>query len=308
MILDATSNEMVVRKIYPNFKYEKISVRTKESINIYQLSNKNITKDYLEDKEKREILINGIAEISANYKKVGLITYQSLSKEKDFISNFAESLGIENYVHFGNLRGSNDFEDVDCLLVVGRHALSKDGNIEFSNAVFGISDKSSERYHIDKNIRMKDGRVFSINNLMYENYALQSIYEHKSVSETIQAIGRGRIVHGKNKDIFLFSCESLGTDIEITDFFRFEEFFEESIFGKVGEDRIKNIESIDIRNKELAKLLIEIFPNFDGNMNNYVKNNKIEILEELKSIGFVNDPSKTKTLINSSLKNNEAVH
>lgn len=308
LILDATANEQVVKRTYPNFKFEKISIKSNDNVNIYQLCNKNITKSFLEENHNREVVIKGLCNLIENYENVGLITYKSLKNDENFISNIAESLGIKIYAHFGKLRGSNDFENVDCLLVVGRFSFNENENQKFTEAVFGIHNLSNNRYYADKNVRMKDGRVFKISNLIYENESLQSTYEHKSVSETIQAIGRGRIVHGKEKDIFLFSCESLGTDIEITDFFRFEEFFEESIFGKVGEDRIKNIESIDIRNKELAKLLIEIFPNFDGNMNNYVKNNKIEILEELKSIGFVNDPSKTKTLINSSFKNTEAVH
>lgn len=62
-----------------------------------------------------------------------------------------------------------------------------------------------------------------MSNRCYSDSRVEHVKRHFSNAETIQAIGRARLIHGKPKDVYLFSNESLGADITIADFFRYEE-------------------------------------------------------------------------------------
>ena len=73
---------------------------------------------------------------------------------------------------------------------------------------------------------MKDGRTFKLNTNVADNEFHQAIYDHFSLSETLQAIGRGRPVHGSKKDIYVFSNENLTTNTEVAEFFPYERYFD----------------------------------------------------------------------------------
>ena len=82
-----------------------------------------------------------------------------------------------------------------------------------------------DNHYQDRLVRMKDGSVSSINTSIHNDPDVRAIYDHFSVSETKQAIGRGRLIYGKSKDIYYLSNESIGTDIEITGFIYKEDIF-----------------------------------------------------------------------------------
>lgn len=268
------------------------------------MCNANITKEYLSDEKKRISIINGLKSIASNYENVGLITYKSIDGIENFCEELAAILNIKQYAHFGNLRGLNSLSDVDCLLVVGRSCLPDDVNRKFAEATFNLGSIEYERRHYaDKIVRMKSGEAKALSNLLYGNQMLVAAYEHKSTSETIQAIGRGRPIHGKKKDIFLFSNESLGTDIEITEFFKYEDYFQEPILDESIIRHLLDIGYVEKSRKGLAKVLLEAGLKVSGSIENYVKNHKKEILSELEVNGFI--LSQSKFMVRDMVKFNE---
>ncbi len=298
LILDATANELIINKVYPNYKFVKIAVKSNANVNVYQMENSNITKSYLEDPKKRKTFVTGLKKKIKDYLNVGLISYKCIPGDDEFIERFASELGVKNFMHFGNLRGSNLFENVDCLLIVGRHALPQNSNRKLTEAIFGFGDYCDIRCYSDKPVRLKDGNVVTLNNSIYINAELQAAYEYASVSETIQGVGRGRIVYGCKKDIFLYSSESLGTDIEITNFFKYENYFENCIIDDTYRNFFESLEEIETSNKNLAKILFEAGYKTSGNIINFVKNNKDDIITEIESYGFERHSVNKKILIN----------
>ncbi|WP_081763403.1 BT4734/BF3469 family protein [Imhoffiella purpurea] len=220
LYLDATANEYVVKAVLGDVEYISINARRRDDINIYQLENQNWTKSRLEDQKRRDELLEDLRLIVKRYGSVGLITYKNIPGIKDFDRWLADQLGVKIYGHFGKLRGLNKFDDLDCILIVGRHCLPESEVQNYAHAI--VDSPSFKKEFMDRPLRMKNGEPMSLNNFSFIDARVDSINKHFSCSETMQAIGRGRYYHGKPKDIYIYSNESLGGEIEITDFFRYE--------------------------------------------------------------------------------------
>ncbi|MDP2071504.1 hypothetical protein [Methylotenera sp.] len=303
LILDATANGQVIRKVYPNYKYDKIAVKSNSDINVYQMCNANLTKNHLQNQKNMATLITGFKTIVRKYRNVGLISYKAIKGNENFIESLANELGVSIYAHFGNLRGLNLFEDVDCLLIVGRYSLPQERTQEIAQAVYNVSEFDNiERSYLDVPVRMKSGQAKILNNYVYNNSMLQSIYEQKSIAETIQAVGRGRTIFGEPKDIFLFSNESLGADIEITEFFKYEDYFEKNRLDESTVNKLLDIGYIFINNKNIVKVLKEVNFTSKNKIENYVKNHKDEIISQLKDAGFRLHHEMSKCLVSNILK------
>jgi len=231
LYLDATAHPAVVRRLLPAVQFHRIAVRQHEDVHLFQLSNTTITKGWLEAEQGSNlpILIDGLRKVAAQYKKVGLITYKTVGKDDQFATTLAKAIDAETWAHFGNLRGVNTMQDVDCLLVVGRYSLRMDTMQDYVRAIFGVDTKYDKPIYADQSVRMKDGTTYSLNSLTMMDPWHQIVYDHTSRAETLQAIGRGRPVHGPKKDIYVFSNENLSLDTEVAGFFPFERYFERPV-------------------------------------------------------------------------------
>lgn len=231
--LDATAEEDVVRRVFPNVPFTKIHVKQSDDVKVYQLEGSNVTKQWLSDKKNVEKLVERIASLTSQFTfgtpKIGLITYQAVRDDEDFYQTLAKKIGAQVYGYFGNVRGRNDFADVDFLFVVGRYSSNDIHHERMSQALFK-HDWAGEKSYVDQPIHMTDGSCRSLNSHLHLNHVDRMIYRHCSVSETIQAIGRARLIHGKPKTVYLFSNESLGEDVQISGFFQMSpETFDDQI-------------------------------------------------------------------------------
>lgn len=223
LFLDATANEHIFNMIFPDVKVVNINYRKSEDVKLFQGANFNFTKTWIS--KHYPTLLAGLKKIVGNYQNVGLITYKNLPNQNNFDEFLAKELDVKIFDHFGNVRGSNKFESVDCLLIVGRHCVNLESSAEFYNSLFGkYPDNSSSQCDIP--VRKTNDKFSSIVNWQYKDPLLNEVVKFQNQSENVQAISRARIIYGSKKDVFIFSNESLGTRIEIDKFFRYEDFFE----------------------------------------------------------------------------------
>jgi len=225
LFLDATANESLIKEVIGDIDFHSIKVKASDTVNVYQAENFNITKSWLENDKNISRLIKFINKAKENYQNVGFITYQNVSNQANFDDWLAAECGIETYGHFNKVRGLNKFENLDCLIVIGRQLIRQKDNINIAQAIYGerIADAHST---LDTPIRMKDGTSRSIGNYIYNDPRLESVRKHFSRAETLQSVGRARLIqHAYNhpKDIFILSKESLGSDLEVTKFVREED-------------------------------------------------------------------------------------
>lgn len=222
LYLDATADERVVKSVHPEIVFHSLKVANAGGMNIYQLDNYNWTKQRLSKSDNRRLLVQELKPYLEKYDSVGLITYKNISRMPDFDKWLAGQLGIDNYAHFGGLRGLDSLSDVDCILIVGRNLIPLSDIEDYTRAIYpDVSDFDTEYLQVP--VRMADGKAMSLGNRVYSDSRVESVKRHFSTAETVQAVGRARLIHGKPKDVFLFSNESLGGDVTVTGFFRYEE-------------------------------------------------------------------------------------
>jgi hypothetical protein len=225
LVLDATANEMVMREIYPNNEFHDISIQPSGKIDIYQCQNATFSKHFLDNNENIQALIKQIKEIiiSNKPKNIGLITYMNLGERKNFDAYLAKALNFENIIfrHFMDLRGTNEFEDVDLMFVVGRHQLSYQDTIGNTEAIFQTVFKQ-EYKALPVPVKMSDGTSMTLSNKVFVDERVQATSDQFCRSETIQAIGRSRFFYGSQKKVYFFSNEALGSEVSINSFFDFD--------------------------------------------------------------------------------------
>ncbi len=307
LFLDATANKAVIAQLLPDAEFHSISVKSKDEINLYQLQNKVFTKEQLKKNGVLADVIFGLKTLAEKYTKdgkaVGLITYKTINDEaikevisnaklKDFDEYLANEAGIEMYAHFGGLRGLNKFNDVDCLIILGRYCLPPDAVESNTWAIFNESGGDWGKHsvcYVDSPVRMKDGAVMGLNSQIYLNDKKRAVGEHYSLSETQQAIGRGRMIHGNAKDIYYLSGEYIGSDIEVTGFISFNDYFSRKLIDEdyriINPDKLMAVMDLGfIRTgkggeTEMKRTL--------GLSDYEFKNNKDLIYKEIKDVGFV---------------------
>lgn len=216
LFLDATANEKVVRAVLGDIRFETIFVRKSADVTVKMFSNVNLSRNKVQNKGGLEYVSQLIKPYIKDPRKVGLITYKSIDGDKEFSSHLAEALGIPATLksYFGNLRGLNALENVEQLFVVGRQFLPQSKYESKCQAIFGVSAQARniEREQV---IRKTDGQHEAVHSWIWDDPNIVVIHEHFALSETVQACGRGRMIHGSKKEIIFFGCNSLGEGIEI---------------------------------------------------------------------------------------------
>ena len=298
LFLDATANQSVVAKLLPDIEYHSIDVKSKDDINLYQLHNRTFTQKQLKIDGAIADVIFGLKILTEEYtaqgKHVGLITYKTIhditknTAFTDFDAFLANELSIDDFAHFGGLRGLNKFNDVDCLIILGRYCLPPDAIASNTWAIFneaGGDWSKDSRSYLNSPVRMKDGSVFTINAQVLLNDKKRAVSEHYSLSETQQAIGRGRMIHGKPKDIYYLSNETIGSDIEVTAFMSYDELFSRKVIDEdykiIPADNLAAIIGAGFfvaKQNDITRALGLTIYEFN--------NNKVRINKEIKDAGF----------------------
>ena len=148
---------------------------------------------------------------------------------------------------------------------------------------------------VEMPVRFVGDQFCTVENWLYPNNQIESIRCHFSQAETIQAVGRGRWFNNTPKDIWLFSHESLGLNVEIDGWFRYEHWFEssEKLSGvpnhtlrlRAHQQRVELLGSLNlarIHNSRKAFLAI-------GLSKQFVDYNRTGVFELLGVCGYVLD-------------------
>jgi hypothetical protein len=277
LYLDATADEGFVRQVLGKVEFQRIAVQPKPEIRVFKLSNKTITKKWLGDPKNVRTLIRGLKKAAAPYQRVGLISYKSAEGHEDFSTLLGDQIGAIEVGHFGAVRGLNAFEDVDCLLIVGRYLIHQEVVQEIARIAYGVTDPA-ERDYADVLVRVAGAGAMVVNAMTSVHPIHRTINNHFSVSETSQAVGRARLIHGTPKDVFVFSNESFGTDIEVTWFFKWEDYFARSFVSDDVLERLVKRGYLRARESDLCVHL--------GISRDVLKKNRDAIFAELEEGGF----------------------
>jgi len=144
----------------------------------------------------------------ARPKKVGIISYKTLdlSGVKTAFSDYLTSQVSKDdpsvqFVnnHFGNIRGTNEFDDCDLLFIVGRYALPPMVHLSVAKQVFPNDDIDIEMSNVDHLARFNETESVLLPNFSFISKEMQKVSEAFSDSETKQAIYRLRCFSEKKE-------------------------------------------------------------------------------------------------------------
>ena len=259
MLLDATADETVLKCVLPDAEFLEISAAPNSNYKLSQCQNASFSKaSFKKDPSLLPTLITDMtSKISkANPKKVGIISYKNLDLNGvkiEFSDHLAKQVSQDDPLvqvvnnHFGNIRGTNEFDDCDLLFIVGRYAIPEIVQLSIAKQVFPNNKINIEMSNVDCLARFNETESVILPNYTFISEEMQKINEAFSDADTKQAIYRLRCFSDKRRKTYLYSNRALGEDVSVNRFFdlpqeKLKALFEN--FATVGFCKIKKSELI----------------------------------------------------------------
>ena len=206
--------------------FENLDIKAyvaKRKARVWQLlSNTHAKRDFYGDTAdiKIELVQEKINYFCNKFEKEGeknvlLVTYKSVLESDIF--NVPENCRV---IHFGGLKGLDDYKDCDACIVIGRQQLPYDA---IDRIAIGLWCDNEGRLPLQqKKLPIKKVRGYRIKNdkklgmpvSVYEDDRLQAIMEQKRECETLQAIDRLRLIFNDDKKTILI-LSNVPLDIEL---------------------------------------------------------------------------------------------
>ena len=246
IFIDADLSPEILKLFRPNVRV--VDIPAKRLATVYQVTDITNSKSSLLDKEdtRRALSVVSFIKHMATTGKTLAVTIKDFrialtGEDKDALSKCADYHGAK-LAHFGSLRGLNDFEEYDNVVIVGRmeppvKALERqangmwwDDNKPISRVSLTINDDGTERGYFfeerPKVIRYKGRHPHVIRTSCHPDPRAQVLLEQIREAETTQAIDRLRLVHKpkgpRSPRVFILS--NIPVDIEVDELFRWEQY------------------------------------------------------------------------------------
>jgi hypothetical protein len=228
VILDADYEPQSTMGFLPGVRC--VSIEAKQNARFVQVEDLSFSKGYLGLRPGGAINSKVVAELARQIRSLPgkskmVVTYKGL------IPTLREQLPSARYTHFGGLRGTNDFEDCETAIIVGRNYPPTDAIEDIARALhyaspepLMLAEPVPRRHAVGK------GFLWSYD---FFDERLQSVLRAMREAETRQAIGRLRLVHAKQpKSVYIFSSQPVG--IAIDQLMAFHPSKGEKLFEQLG--------------------------------------------------------------------------
>ena len=257
MLLDATADETVLKCVLPDAEFLEISAAPNSNYTLSQCQNASFSKaSFKKDPSLLPTLITDMtSKISeANPIKVGIISYKILDLngvKMEFSDHLAKQVSQDDPSvqvvnnHFGNIRGTNEFDDCDLLFIVGRYAIPEIVQLSIAKQVFPNNKINIEMSNVDCLARFNETESVILPNYTFISEEMQKINEAFSAQSL--ACTRLRCFSDKKRKTYLYSNRALGEDVSVNRFFdlpqeKLKALFEN--FATIGFCKIKKSELI----------------------------------------------------------------
>lgn len=226
------------RSILQRFFREKVriaSISAKRIAKVYQFKDKTFSDSSLLTSKDSDVLLNQVIQfiksvsrgsktLVATTKKIRAgMTGENPRGKLDKTTDFAGA----KIVHFSTLRGLNDFEEYDNVIVIGRSQMPVDSLQEKASAIFYDDESPLTFIEPDEkgDLRLKNGRRgYRMSNGKEESSVqyhpdrrIQKVLEQSREAESCQAIDRLRVVNDRGDklpNIFVLSNVPLDLTVD----------------------------------------------------------------------------------------------
>ena len=222
LITDATANPLILGALFPSYTVEVIEIAVRRNARVVQVSNLSFSRNWLVHQGHLAEVTEWIAATALRYRKLVVLTTKKLrcaitgEEPKGKLSVSTKALGA-TIGHYGNLRGSNAFEDCDAILVLGRECPEVD---DIEGAAMQIWYDTSEPLQliladskgrksyplVPQAVQMRDGTTRSVRVPCHPDPRCQAVLEMPRENELSQAIDRARLIWNEEpKDVFVLT-------------------------------------------------------------------------------------------------------
>ena len=212
-ILDASADEGLLKQVFGHIDdvVDTPELPFPASVHVYQLLDERVTrgtlgigpeggKQILTGKWRKllqdELLVRGTHKSDGTPHKVGIISFKDIVEDcKAALMEVGYALDQIVTGYYYNLRGDNDFQHCDILVVLGYPIPDPQGLYEEACALYHDDPEpiSRERLPFDDKLEMRSGRSLAIEKIPgNKDDRLHSLYLQKSRWELYQAFHRSR--------------------------------------------------------------------------------------------------------------------
>jgi hypothetical protein len=191
-----------------------------------------------------------------------------------------ESLGVRllasaryagaDIAHFGNIRGTNEFEDHDFVIILGREqptardaehramAIWYDTKEPIRCVPAGQKGQVQYPYRV-RHYTMRDGSRRQVNVRVHPDRRVQAVVQQIREAEMVQAIDRLRLIHSEREKTVVILC-NISLDIPVDELVTWRELAGDGRLSKALETcKESGWEALPLAAKELTRLFPELW-------------------------------------------------
>lgn len=203
-ILDATAKNDIEYLIDKN-KFEFVNIDDKKEVKDITIN--HITFGSSQNRLKDIDNINIISKwINNNFKDVLVATY---SNKRGILGNFNKCLNTDNIIYFGNIKGKNNWDNLNNIVQVG---FNRQSDVVYLSIYIELYKKKSKWNKMDnKDIESEIDSIINLEKGFFTDNKMNDIMRSKILVDTEQNIMRIKCRHFSNKEkcnIYIVANES----------------------------------------------------------------------------------------------------
>jgi hypothetical protein len=223
LAIDADLNEDVHHQFFDEFEFHEI--KTKRNSRVIQCCSTKCSKSSLLSKDtgakKREEVQKIINKVSKdrNILVIGAQAITGNTTDEDKYPALVSVPDGSELAHFGGIRGIDKYKELDAAVIIGRNQPSPTALETVAGALWYDSDEPlifdvENLIEEPRGYSTTTGYVAGVNVSVHPDPRIQAVHELIREAESLQALDRLRLIHGKKKDVYLLSNLVLDIDVD----------------------------------------------------------------------------------------------
>jgi hypothetical protein len=279
LILDGTADPDILRAFIPELEVSD-EIRVERNAHVVQVTGRTFPKRSLLKSSARydpdlwrEIC--AFIEMIASRGKTLVVTNKpvrcQLTEEDDNTSlPISAKFGDADVAHFGNIRGSNEFEDHDAVIILGRDEPPVRAAEERAMAIWYDTAEPIERIWADSNGRVnypKELRPYFTHEAgettewvsVHPDHRVQAVVKQIRDAEMLQAIDRLRLIHSDRRKTVYILC-NIPLDIPVDRLVTWGQLIpDERLAEAIAQCDARGWEALPLVPKELSRLFPDLW-------------------------------------------------
>lgn len=286
LLLDGTADPEILKAFVPNLEVAD-EIRVKRNARVIQVIDRTFYKgsllqsanaeageSYFDPKRRDEIrsFIDGIASEAKTLVVTNKPVRCKLTGEDCHAAlPISGKFGGADIAHFGNIRGSNEFERHDTVIILGRDEPSVRGAEQRAKAIWYDTKEPIKCIDADRNGRLNYPKRFRDYTMrdripraekvsVHPDRRVQAVVEQARQAEMLQAVDRLRLIHSKKRKTVYILC-NIPLDIPVDELVTWKQLIgDRRLIDALAECDAKGWDAMPLAARELNRLFPKLWP------------------------------------------------